>query len=65
MAPPDWALLGDFTNDRIIDFNDLAVFVRYWLDSSEGIPSDLNRDGSVGLADFALIAADWLRDNNP
>jgi len=59
-SPANWALLADLTNDRIVDFDDLAVFVRYWLDSAECIPSDLNHSQSVDFIDFALMALHWL-----
>ena len=60
MALPGWGLLADLTNDRIVDFNDVAVFVQYWVESGDCIPSDLNRNESVDFADFALIAFHWL-----
>jgi predicted outer membrane repeat protein/parallel beta-helix repeat protein len=63
-SPENWALLADLTNDRIVDFNDLAAFVNYWLDTGECIPSDLDRNQSVDFADFALMALHWLEDNN-
>jgi parallel beta-helix repeat protein len=62
MALPGWALLADLTNDGIVDFNDLAVFVEYWLDSGHCIPGDLNRNESVDFADFALMGFDWLEE---
>ena len=62
MALPGWALLADLTNDRIVDFNDLAVFVEYWLDSGQCIPGDLNRNESIDFTDFALMAFHWLEE---
>ena len=60
MALPGWALLADLTNDRIVDFNDLAVFVEYWVDSGQCIPSDLNRNESIDFTDFAVMSGEWL-----
>ena len=61
MPPYDWAILGDLTNDGKVDSNDLAAFVNYWLDSGGCIPSDLGRNQSADLPDFALLAQDWLK----
>ena len=59
-SPLNWALLADLTNDHIVDFNDLEVFVSSWLDNGQCIPSDLSHDGAVDLLDFAIITDDWL-----
>lgn len=58
-TPADWGILADLTNDRIVDFNDLAGFVDYWPDTGQCIPSDLNRNQSVDFYDFAEFAACW------
>jgi predicted outer membrane repeat protein len=60
MCPHDWASLADLTNDQTVDCDDLEIFVRYWLDSGEFIPSDLSRDESVDFTDFAIFADEWL-----
>jgi predicted outer membrane repeat protein len=54
-SPPDWALLADLTNDRKVDSNDLRVFVSYWLETGQCIPSDLDRDQLVDFPDFAVF----------
>lgn len=59
-SPANWALLANLTNDHRVDLNDLAVFVHYWLDSGECIPSDLNRSKSVNFTDFTTFADNWL-----
>ncbi len=59
-TPANWASLADLTNDHKVDISDLLVFVRYWLDYGQYIPSDLNRNESVSLADFAFFADQWL-----
>ena len=63
MGLPGWALLADLTNDRTVDFNDLKVFVNYWLETGECIPSDLNRSQAVDFVDFAIFARQ-RRENN-
>lgn len=60
MPPYDWAILSDINNDAVCDIYDLMHFARYWLDDDEAIPADFNRDGSVDLADFALLVYDWM-----
>jgi hypothetical protein len=64
-SPANWALLADLTNDHIVDFNDLEVFVQYWLDNGQCIPSNLNRSQYVDFADFAIFSCHWMKDNNP
>jgi hypothetical protein len=59
-SPADWRNIADLTNDWVVDVNDLAVFVDYWLDSNECIPGDLNRNKFVDFNDFAIFADDWL-----
>jgi hypothetical protein len=58
-TPADWRSIADLTNDWAVDFNDLGVFVSYWLDSGECIPSDLNRNGTVNFDDYAIFAQQW------
>ncbi len=59
MPPLGWAYLGDLTNDRKVDSDDLVVFVDYWLRNDECIPSDLDRDRRTDFVDFSLLAKDW------
>jgi hypothetical protein len=59
-TPADWRSIADLTNDWAVDFNDLGVFVSYWLDSGECIPSDLNRNESIDFDDYAIFAQQWL-----
>jgi hypothetical protein len=62
-TPAGWRSIADLTNDWVVDFNDLGVFVSYWLDTGECIPSDLNRNNDVNFVDYAIFARQWL--NNP
>jgi len=59
MPPLDWRNIGDLTNDWGVDFNDMAVFSIYWLESGQCIPSDLNRNQSVNFTDFSIFADMW------
>jgi hypothetical protein len=52
-----WRSIADMTNDWAIDNNDLKVFVAYWLQKGECIPSDLDRNGSVDFNDFAIFGS--------
>ncbi len=58
-SPADWRSIADLTNDWVVDFNDLAVFVDYWLDAGECVPSDLNRSEFANFADYAIFADNW------
>jgi parallel beta-helix repeat protein len=55
-SPANWRSIGDMTNDWILDSNDLKVFIGYWLERGECIPSDLDRNQLVDFNDFALLA---------
>jgi hypothetical protein len=61
MPPYDWALLGDLTNDGIVDGKDFAHQAEDWLLSSREGPADLNRDSTVDMTDLVLLVNDWLR----
>ncbi len=63
-SPPYWRSIADMTNDWVVDSNDLKVFVSYWLQSGECIPSDLDRDEDVDFADFALLSGSWPQVQN-
>ena len=54
-SPAYWRSIADMTNDWVVNSNDLKVFVGYWLQKGECIPSDLDRSGSVDFYDFAIF----------
>jgi hypothetical protein len=58
-TPADWRSIADLTNDWTVGLNDLKVFVDYWLDIGECIPSDLNRSQFVDFCDFAILGQQW------
>jgi hypothetical protein len=62
MPPYDWAILGDLTNDGIVNFADLAHQAENWLSSGNEWPGDLDRNGVVDFADLALLVQDWLAE---
>ena len=64
-TPANWRSIADLTNDWVVDFDDLGVFVGYWLDEGECIPSDLNRSQFVNFFDFAIFAEYWFEGTLP
>jgi len=66
-APSGWVLLGDLTNDWIVDLQDFAAQQAWQIRETDEQPCDLNRDGLSDLRDLELLALDWLtqRDLDP
>jgi len=62
MAPYDWALISDLTNDGIVNLKDFTAQAKYWLTTENKQPGDLNRNGTVDIADLALLAEDYLKE---
>jgi hypothetical protein len=58
-TPVNWRSVADFTNDWIVDYNDLKVFADYWLAAGECIASDLDRNKSTDFNDLALFGNQW------
>jgi parallel beta-helix repeat protein len=61
LPPYDWALLGDLTNDGIVDFEDFAYQAEDWRQSQSEQPGDLNRNGLIDFADLFLLTENWLK----
>ena len=59
MAPPQWMLLADITNDRRVDWLDLTHLATDWAADGKSSPGDLSRDGAVGGPDLALLGSQW------
>jgi hypothetical protein len=59
-TPAGWGLLGDLTNDGIVDFTDYAAFLRWEIPGGSEQPWDLNRDGERDWLDLKLAADGWL-----
>jgi hypothetical protein len=58
--------LGDFNFDSYVSFDDLALFMLYWLDDNCTFPywcfdRDLNHDGIVNFTDYAIFAENFGR----
>ncbi|MCJ7777003.1 MAG: hypothetical protein MUP16_01650, partial [Sedimentisphaerales bacterium] len=50
--------IGDLSGDCQVGLEDLGLFVGKWLDDSDN-SADLNGDGKVDMADFAIISETW------
>ena len=59
MAPPQWMLLADITNDRRVDWLDLTHLAADWATTGESRPGDLSRDGAISGADLMLLGNEW------
>lgn len=62
MAPPQWMLLADLTNDRRVDWLDVASLAADWATAGEARPGDLSRDGAVGGGDLVLLGVQWRHE---
>ncbi len=54
---------GDLNQDFEVDFEDLEIFAKQWLDDSgcsEPNCADLDDSNGVNMFDFAILAANWL-----
>jgi hypothetical protein len=54
-----WLPPADFNKDGSVNYEDLALFCNYWLDSGPGLWPDLNGDTIVDFLDFAELASVW------
>jgi len=59
------SLSADFNNDNCVNRDDFLHFLQYWLDTNCTDPdycsgSDLNQSGKVNMADFGIMAVEWL-----
>jgi parallel beta-helix repeat protein len=62
IPPHKWAILGDLTNNGIVDFADLAPLAENWLNSGSDQPIDLDRNRIIDMIDFASLAEDWFAE---
>jgi predicted outer membrane repeat protein len=53
--------IADLNNDWKVDYEDLKIFVDYWLQTGQCIPSDLDRSKFVDFKDFAGFAENWIQ----
>lgn len=59
-SPGNGRNIADLTNDWAVDSNDLKVFVSYWLETGDCIPSDLDRSRLADFNDYRIFASQWL-----
>jgi predicted outer membrane repeat protein len=64
MPPYDWAILGDLTNDGIVDFKDFVYQAKDWQAKAKEQPGDLDRNGFVGMEDLWLLVEGWLLETS-
>jgi len=57
-------LLGDFNGDNKVNWRDLVLFTKQWLDPV-GSPVDLNITHGVDFRDFAIAARNWRIGEGP
>ncbi|MHC4571049.1 MAG: LamG-like jellyroll fold domain-containing protein, partial [Planctomycetota bacterium] len=58
-------LVGDLSANYRVDWQDLQLFAWQWLDAGpcSGLDcADLDADNDVDMADFALLAKNWLKE---
>jgi hypothetical protein len=60
MSLSDVGNIADLNADNAVHFADFANFVRHWQAEEVLIPQDLDRDGTVGPNDLAILADNWL-----
>jgi hypothetical protein len=59
-CPEAYGLIGDVTDDNIVDVNDFGIFCDYWLQAPVTDPNcDFNEDGQINFIDFTLLAQNW------
>lgn len=58
MSPDNFRSLSDLNNDWNVDFNDLAIFAEYWLNSGMCMPPDFDRSSLVDFTDYAIFTYD-------
>ena len=52
-------MLGDLDGNNRVNFKDLVLFTAQWLGPMRS-PADLNARDGVNIADFAILAENWL-----
>lgn len=52
-------LYGDFTENGVVDMEDLALFMDHWMDNDCG-PMDQNEDCRIDLVELAEMAGNWM-----
>ncbi|MHC4558856.1 MAG: right-handed parallel beta-helix repeat-containing protein [Planctomycetota bacterium] len=60
MSTSDAGNIADLNADNSVNFRDYAGLVGIWQVEGLLIPQDLDRDGTVGYNDLAILADNWL-----
>jgi hypothetical protein len=59
----NYELLGNFWPGGplcFVDFEQYNTFVKYWLETGNNLPADLNGDGVVDICDLTIFIDEWL-----
>jgi len=59
MSLSDTGNIADLNIDGFVDYLDMIVLTKEWLDRDILLSGDLSRDGIVNLVDFAIFANNW------
>jgi parallel beta-helix repeat protein len=59
MSLLDLGNIADLNIDGFVDYLDMIVLTKEWLDRDILLSGDLSRDGFVNLVDFAIFANNW------
>ena len=51
-------------DDGVVNFVDVGHYVEYWLDAGSESAGDLDRNGMVDMADYALLGRDYLLETS-
>lgn len=68
LSGDDYVLQGGFWRPTvcIVDWNDLSLFVNYWLVTGTALPADfVGADNAVNLQDYAYLASFWMQNCPP
>ena len=57
----EFLMVGDLDYNDCIDWADLAILIRDWLQDGDDRAADFNHDETVDFGDFALFARNWLQ----
>ncbi len=64
MPPHGWSVLGDVSNDGMLDFADYARCMKAQPSELMDCPADLDRNGIVNTLDIVLMSGCWLEQTD-
>lgn len=59
-SPVAFKVKTSWLTSCVVDLDDLARFLDYWLETGSGIDADLDEDDDVDLGDFTILSNYWL-----